>query len=70
MQAAAAAAVAGGRPLVGAVCFSLALNHKQMTMYYAPAFFAHLLGWALQHPTTPGKVSDANTCTPAATASA
>lgn len=56
VQAAAAAAVAGGWQCCGAVLFSLALNHKQMAMYYAPAFFAHLLGWALQHPSPSGKV--------------
>ena len=48
MQAAAAGAIASGRQLVGAALFCLALNHKQMSMYWAPAFFAHLLGWALQ----------------------
>ena len=28
----------------GSVCFSLALNFKQMTLYYAPIIFAYLLG--------------------------
>ena len=28
----------------GSVCFSLALNFKQMTLYYAPVIFAYLLG--------------------------
>lgn len=48
--------MAGGWQGAGAVLFSLALNHKQMAMYFAPAFFAHLLGWALQHPSPRGKV--------------
>ncbi|DBB04217.1 TPA: hypothetical protein ACH3X1_013248 [Trebouxia sp. C0004] len=30
--------------------FCLSLNHKQMSVYYAPAFFAHLLGKCLQKP--------------------
>jgi alpha-1,3-glucosyltransferase len=30
--------------LFSAVLFTLALCHKQMTLYYAPAFFAHMLG--------------------------
>ncbi|GLC53216.1 hypothetical protein PLESTB_000720700 [Pleodorina starrii] len=43
----AVAAIGAGRQLLGSVLFSLALNHKQMTLFFAPAFFAHLLGWAL-----------------------
>ena len=35
---AAAAAVVSDRDLLGAALFSLALNHKQMSLYYAPAF--------------------------------
>ena len=31
--------------LIGAVFFVGALNFKQMTLYYAPAVFAYLLGW-------------------------
>jgi alpha-1,3-glucosyltransferase len=34
------------RYVSGSVLFSFALNHKQMSLYFAPAFFAHLLGWA------------------------
>ncbi|KAG1657002.1 hypothetical protein FOA52_012003 [Chlamydomonas sp. UWO 241] len=45
---AAAAAIGAGRRLIGSVLFCLALSHKQMALYFAPAFFAHLLGWALQ----------------------
>ena len=38
LVAAAAAAVVSDRDLLGAALFSLALNHKQMSLYYAPAF--------------------------------
>ncbi|CAM6100947.1 unnamed protein product [Calypogeia fissa] len=44
----AAAAVVSRHELLACVLFSLSLNHKQMSMYYAPAFFAYLLGKALQ----------------------
>ncbi|KAH9309119.1 hypothetical protein KI387_037030, partial [Taxus chinensis] len=40
----AVAAVISRRELPACVLFCLALNHKQMSAYYAPAFFAHLLG--------------------------
>ena len=50
LVAAAAAAVLANRDLVGSVLFVLAMNHKQMSLYYAPAFFAHLLGKALRRP--------------------
>ena len=56
MQAGAAAAVASGRHLLGSCLFCLALNHKQMALYYAPAFFAHLLGCALRLPTPRARV--------------
>lgn len=55
-QAAAAGAIAGGHQLIGSALFCLALNHKQMSLYWAPAFFAHLLGWALQQKDTARKV--------------
>ena len=55
-QAGAAAAIVGGHQLLGAVMFCLALNHKQMALYYAPAFFAHLLGTCLQKPSLMHKV--------------
>lgn len=45
---AATAAVIHGADLFGSVLFCLSLNHKQMSMYYAPAFFAHLLGKSLR----------------------
>lgn len=46
------AAVLSRNEVVAAVLFSLAINHKQMSMYFAPAFFSHLLGKCLrrQHP--------------------
>ncbi|EFJ17714.1 Dol-P-Glc: alpha-1,3-glucosyltransferase [Selaginella moellendorffii] len=44
----AAAAVISRWEIVACVLFSLSLNHKQMSMYYAPAFFSHLLGISLR----------------------
>ncbi|XP_048758036.2 dolichyl pyrophosphate Man9GlcNAc2 alpha-1,3-glucosyltransferase-like isoform X2 [Ostrea edulis] len=32
----------------GSICFSLALNYKQMELYHALPFFCYLLGWCLQ----------------------
>ncbi|KAL4852697.1 putative dolichyl pyrophosphate Man9GlcNAc2 alpha-1 [Chlorella vulgaris] len=54
MGAAAAAAV--GHDVLCSVLFSLSLNHKQMGLYYAPAFFAYLFGRCLQQRTPGGKV--------------
>ena len=51
LAAAAIAAAVAGRSLLSALLFSLSLNHKQMGLYYAPAFFAFLLGQCLQRPT-------------------
>lgn len=48
------AAIAAGRRLVGSVLFVAALNHKQMSLFFAPDFFAHLLGWALHDPAHTG----------------
>ena len=42
--------------MLGSVLFCLSLNHKQMSMYYGPAFFAHLLGKCLQRSSLAGKV--------------
>lgn len=36
--------------LPAAVLFCLSLNFKQMSLYYAPAFFAHMLGLSLRLP--------------------
>ncbi|KAK9807380.1 hypothetical protein WJX73_009447 [Symbiochloris irregularis] len=44
LSAGAAAAIAADWYCMGSMLFCLALNHKQMAAYYAPAFFAHLLG--------------------------
>ena len=57
-QAGAAGAIAAGHDCWGSVLFCLSLNHKQMSMYYAPAFFAHLLGKCLKQPTFTQKVSN------------
>ncbi|KAJ9515793.1 hypothetical protein QJQ45_008688 [Haematococcus lacustris] len=46
--AGAAAAILWGAPVLGSLLYCLALNHKQMALYYAPAFFGHLLGRCLQ----------------------
>lgn len=48
LQAAAAAAVLQGWHIVGSVLYTLSLNHKQMLMYFAPAFFSYLLGRCLR----------------------
>lgn len=47
MQAAAVAAVLTDRTLVGSALYVLAINHKHMAMYFAPAFFSYLLGRSL-----------------------
>lgn len=56
LAAGSAAAAVSGRHVLAAVVFSLSLNHKQMGLYYAPAFFAYLLGKCLQRPTPASKV--------------
>ncbi|GAB4832306.1 hypothetical protein Ancab_006317 [Ancistrocladus abbreviatus] len=38
------AAILSNRELVACALFCFALNHKQMSVYFAPAFFSHLLG--------------------------
>ncbi|KAJ4793211.1 hypothetical protein LUZ62_044457 [Rhynchospora pubera] len=40
----AVAAILLNNDVVGSILFTLAMNHKQMSLYYAPAFFGHLLG--------------------------
>ncbi|KAL9231331.1 hypothetical protein vseg_006571 [Gypsophila vaccaria] len=45
---AAVAAVISSRELVACALFTCALSHKQMSAYYAPAFFSHLLGRCLR----------------------
>lgn len=44
----AVAAILSNNELVASFLFSLALNHKQMSAYFAPAFFSHLLGKCLR----------------------
>lgn len=44
----AVAAVLSQKDLIACALFSLALNHKQMSAYFAPAFFSHLLGKCLR----------------------
>lgn len=36
--------------LLGSMAFSLSLNYKQMSLYYAPAFFFVLLAKSVRHP--------------------
>lgn len=45
------------RDILGSVLFCLALNHKQMALYFAPAFFATLLGKALRRTTVAAKIA-------------
>ncbi|XXG80071.1 hypothetical protein AAC387_Pa09g1017 [Persea americana] len=45
---AAVAAIFSKNELIASVLFSLSLNHKQMSAYFAPAFFSHLLGKSLR----------------------
>ena len=39
----AVAAIVADHELLGSALFALAMNHKHMSAYYAPAFFAYLL---------------------------
>jgi alpha-1,3-glucosyltransferase len=54
---AAVAIAARGWHVLGSVLFCGALCHKQMSLFYAPAFFAHLLGRCLERPGVARKVS-------------
>lgn len=47
LAAAAVAAIARGANVMGSVLFTISFNHKQMSLMYAPAFFAHQLGRCL-----------------------
>ncbi|XP_042380705.1 probable dolichyl pyrophosphate Man9GlcNAc2 alpha-1,3-glucosyltransferase [Zingiber officinale] len=38
------AAILSQKEITASILFCLAINHKQMSLYYAPAFFSHLLG--------------------------
>ena len=44
----AVAAILNGKHVCGSVLFTLSLCHKQMSLYHAPAFFAHLFGRCLR----------------------
>jgi len=47
---------------LASVLFCLALNFKQMALYYAPAFFLYLLRWSYLAPTLRGKAARLATC--------
>ncbi|KAK2078822.1 hypothetical protein QBZ16_003662 [Prototheca wickerhamii] len=57
LAVAATALALRGRLLIAAFFFVAALSHKQMLLFYSPAFFAYMLGLALRRPTWPGKIS-------------
>ncbi|PAN49853.1 hypothetical protein PAHAL_9G479200 [Panicum hallii] len=42
------AGVLSRNELIAAALFTLAINHKQMSLYFAPAFFSHLFGKCLK----------------------
>jgi alpha-1,3-glucosyltransferase len=48
--------IVSNRYVRGAFLFCAALNHKQMTLYFAPAIFSHLLGVCMQQKGLAGKV--------------
>eukprot|EP00892_Ulva_mutabilis_P001232 jgi/Ulvmu1/11109/UM070_0025.1 len=50
LTAGAVAAVLHGWHIVAAVLYVLSINHKHMLVYFAPAFFAYLLGCCLRAP--------------------
>ncbi|GAB4815387.1 hypothetical protein N2152v2_002433 [Parachlorella kessleri] len=56
LAAGAAAAIASGHPALGSILYCLSLNHKQMGLYYAPAFFMYLLASSFQNPSFKVKV--------------
>ncbi|XP_009597819.1 probable dolichyl pyrophosphate Man9GlcNAc2 alpha-1,3-glucosyltransferase isoform X1 [Nicotiana tomentosiformis] len=45
---AAVSAILSDRDIFGSILFTLALNHKQMSAYFAPAFFGYLFGKCLR----------------------
>lgn len=49
LTTAAVAAALSQKDLVASVLYCLALNHKQMSAYFAPAFFSYLLGKCLRN---------------------
>jgi len=44
------------RDLLGSIAFSLALNYKQMALYFAPAFFFYLIGKSIHKHTKFGVI--------------
>ncbi|GJP49772.1 hypothetical protein CLOM_g8943 [Closterium sp. NIES-68] len=50
LSLAAATAIISRHYLIGSALFCFAINHKHMALYFAPAFFAHLLGRCRQAP--------------------
>lgn len=56
LTAAAVAALLHGTQLTAAALFTAAMLHKHMSLYFAPAFFAHMLGRALQQVTFGARV--------------
>uniref|UniRef100_A0A7C9ELX7 Alpha-1,3-glucosyltransferase n=1 Tax=Opuntia streptacantha TaxID=393608 RepID=A0A7C9ELX7_OPUST len=48
LTVAAIAAIMSDKELAACAFFTLALSHKQMSAYFAPAFFSHLLGRCLR----------------------
>ena len=60
MQGGAIAAVIHRQHHLASVLFVLALNHKHMLLFFAPAFFSTLFGAAFSHPSAaapPGTVT-------------
>ena len=55
LSAAAAAAAATDKRILSSILFTAALNHKQMAMYFAPAFLGHLLGRCLESAKRAGR---------------
>lgn len=56
LVAAATGAICQDAYIFSAILFSLALNHKQMTLYLAPAIFAHLFGRCLCQSSWPKRL--------------
>ncbi|CAN4079989.1 unnamed protein product [Withania somnifera] len=48
LTVAAVSAILSDRDIVGSILFTIALNHKQMSAYFAPAFFGYLFGKCLR----------------------
>jgi hypothetical protein len=57
-----------GQPLVASVAYSLSLNFKHMSLYYAPAFFFFLLSHCFGRKATHSRTNATNTSTNATNA--